>query len=239
MEPPAAFAQDVSIFRTTGQARNPERLRLLMMVARYEGADIAQIRAHDQIYLVPKLSRFFNAYLDADAVRRADFRKAVAYVSHRFGFDPPTTPSLEEDLAAAVAIAQQAADLAYADDFVEMTDGVESCWVDTALLADAYATLALGYRYVVGVYSTDPTLGNLGEVAARLMLLAEREYGSALLAARIPAASYANRNAFTSNIGLASDLSVFVPAAAGQHEEVINSLDAISQRLKDRILLLA
>jgi hypothetical protein len=52
--------------------------------------------------------------LDADTARRADFRKAVAYASHRSGFDPAATPTLQEDFA--VAIALQVADTAYANE---------------------------------------------------------------------------------------------------------------------------
>jgi hypothetical protein len=76
----------------------------------------------------------FYAYLDSVALSRADFEKAIVYVSRQFGFDSPATPS-----------------------------------------PGRYATLAFGYCNVVGFYVTDPTLGDPGEVAVRLVLLAEAE----------------------------------------------------------------
>jgi hypothetical protein len=60
----------------------------------------------------------------------------------------------QEDIAAALSIAQDAADIAYAIDTGEMIDEAGSGSVDFGLPADAYATLALGYRYVVGCAET-------------------------------------------------------------------------------------
>ena len=62
-----------------------------------------------------------------------EFRKAVAYASERLGFNPPTTPSLQEDIAAAIANAQEAADIAYATDTGEIIDEVGSGLVDPGL----------------------------------------------------------------------------------------------------------
>jgi hypothetical protein len=121
-----------------------------------------------------------------------------------------------------------------------MIDGGDLGFVDSALLADAYAALAMGYRYVVGFYATDPTLSDLGEAAVRLVLLAEREYDSALSVNSVPADnSVPTSDAFWQNQQLSSTLSIFEPPATRQDEEVAGSLDAISRRLKDEILLMA
>jgi hypothetical protein len=61
--------------------------------------------------LVPKVRRFFNAYLDADAFRRADIQKKLSLASlTNLKFDPPVTPSVQEDCAAALEIARRAAE---------------------------------------------------------------------------------------------------------------------------------
>jgi hypothetical protein len=240
MEPPAVLAQDGSNFRTATPTRDCEGATLVVTVARSDGAGVVQIEAHDHIQLVPKVRRFFEAYLAADDVKRADFRKAAAYASHQFRFEPPETPSVQDDHAAAVAIAQKAADIAYANDFGQMIDGGGLGIVDSSLLADAYATIALGYRYVVGFDATDPMLSDLGEAAVRLVLLAEREYDSALSVSSVPAASSApTSDDFGSNEELLSTLLIFEPPAADQNEKVAGSLAAISRRLKDEILLMA
>jgi hypothetical protein len=239
MEPPAALALDGSSFRTTGLARDCERPTLLAMLAHADNAGVVQVAAHDQVHLAPKVFRFFNSYLDADSLRRVEFRKAMAYAVHRFGFEPSATPSLQEDIAAAVAIAQEAADVACANDISEMTDGIDSGVVDAALMADAYATLAFAYRYVVGFYANFP-MSELGNVAVRMLLQAEREHDPALSVTRLPAARYATTcDLFRPNPELASNLSIFVPPAAGQNGEATSSLEAISRRLKDQILLIA
>jgi hypothetical protein len=80
MEPPA-LAQQGSGFRTASSSS-------LFMCAGHEGTVVGQVQA-DQIFLVPKVYRFFEAYLDADDVRRADFLKVVACVSHQFKFNQP------------------------------------------------------------------------------------------------------------------------------------------------------
>jgi hypothetical protein len=85
-------------------------------------------------------------------------------------------------------MAQQAAGIACANDVDQMND---ECVVNCALLADAYATLAMSYRYVAGVYATDSMLSDLGEAALTLVLLAEREYDAALSASSVPADSSA------------------------------------------------
>jgi len=123
MEPPAALALGVSIFRTATPVGDCGPSTLMMKGFLSDDADFPQVLAHDQIHLAPRVCRFFNAYLDADASRRSDFRQAVAYASRRFGFDSPATPSLQEDIAAALVIAQEAADIAYATDIGEMIDG--------------------------------------------------------------------------------------------------------------------
>jgi hypothetical protein len=46
-------------------------------------------------------------------------------------------------------------------------------------------------------------------------------------------------DAFGQNQELSPTLSIFKPSAASQNEEVAVSLDAISRRLKDEILLMA
>jgi hypothetical protein len=240
MEPPAVLAQDGLTFRTATPTRNCEQQTLAMTAAGSDGMDLVQLQALDRILLAPKVRGFFEAYLAADDVRRAEFRKAAAYASHRFGFDPPATPTLQDDVAAAVAIARKAADIAYANDFGQMIDGGGLGFIDFALLADACATLALGYRCVVGSYVTDSTLSDLGEAAVRFVLLSEREHDSALSENRVPAvSSVPTSDAFGQNQELSSTLSVFEPPAARGNEEVAGSLDAISRRLKDEILLIA
>ena len=228
MEPPALARQGSGI-RTASSSS-------WFMCAGHEGTVVDQVRA-DQIFLVPKVYRFFDAYLDADAVRRADFLKAVACVSHQFKFDPPVTPSVQEDRAAALEIAQRAAEISHANDVGEMADEVDPSFVDASLLADGYATLALGYRYIVGLYTTDSQMSKLGELAVRLVLLAEREYDPVLSAGDTLRRSLTN-NA-TPSQELASGLSNFVPAAARQSDDVISSLNTISRRLKNEILLMA
>jgi hypothetical protein len=86
------------------------------------------------------------------------------------------TPSVREDRAAALEIAQRAAEISHANVVGETADEVDPSSVDASLLADGYATLALGYRYIVGLYPTDSQMSKLGELAVRLVLLAEREY---------------------------------------------------------------
>jgi hypothetical protein len=239
MEPPAALALDGSSLRTAGLAWDCERQTLLAMLAHADNADVVQIEAHDRVHLAPKVCRFFNTYLDADSLQRGEFRKAVAYAVHRFGFEPPATPSLQEDIAAAVAIAQEAADVACANDVSEMTDGIDSGVVDAALMADAYATLAFAYRYVVGFYA-NLAMNDLGKAAVRLLLQAEREHDAALSVTELPAARYATtRDVLRPNQELASSLSIFVPLAAGQNGDATRSLEVISRRLKDQILLIA
>lgn len=136
----------------------------MFMFAGHEGTVVDQVQA-DQIFLVPKVYRFFEAYLDADAVRRADFLKVVACVSHQFKFNPTVTPSVREDRAAALEIAQRAAEMSHANVVGEMADEVDPNFVDASLLADGYATLALGHRYIVGLYPTDSQMSKLGELA--------------------------------------------------------------------------
>jgi hypothetical protein len=238
MEPPAALTLDGSRLRTAGLARDGERQTLPAMLTPADYAGVVQIEAEDQVRLAPKVCRFFNTYLDADCLRKVEFRKAVAYASHRFRFEPPSTPSLQEDIAAAVVIAQEAADIACASDIGEMTDGIDSGVVDVALMADAYATLAFAYRYLVGFYG-NLWMGDLGKVAVRLMLQAEREHDPVLSVTKLPAAKYATTcDVFEPDQELASR-SIFVPPAAGKNEEATSSLEVISRRLKEQILLIA
>jgi len=212
----------------------------VMTVAESDGADVLEVQVYDHIRLAPRVRRFFRTYLAADALGRADFRKAAACASHQFGFDPPETPSLHDDLGAAVAMAQQAADIACASDFGQMIDGDELGYVDYHLLADAYATLAMSYRYVAEFYATDPVLSDLGEAAMTLMLLAEREYDPALSVSRVFADnSTPTSDAFGRNKVLSSNLSILKPPKARQNKEVAGSLDEISRRLKEEILLMA
>jgi hypothetical protein len=226
MEPPAALTLDGASFRSV---RAP-----LFTWAAPECAVIDMVRA-DQTRLVPKVHRFFNAYLDADAFRREEFRKALAYVSHQFKFDPPVTPSVREDRAAALEIALRAAEISHAKEVDETTDDVDSSFVDVSLLVDGCATLALGYRYILGLYPTDSTLSKLGELAVRLVLLAECEYDPALWAARGPLIEFSS----SPDQELAPAKSSFVPSAARQRSDVTSSLDTVSRRLKDQILLTA
>jgi hypothetical protein len=239
MEPPAVFAQED--FQVASPARDCEQ-HSLMMVGRSDWTDVAQIQAHDQIHLAPRVRRFFSAYLAVDPSRRADLRKAVAYASRRFEFDAPAAPSLKEDIAAALAIGQKAANIACATDIDEMIDGADSGSIDAdlLLLADAFATIALAYRYVVGLYVADSTLGDLGEASVGLALLAEREQDSVLSTSSVrEEGSARSYDAFASNIEISSNPSVSEPPAASQNEELTVSLDTISQRLREQILLMA
>jgi hypothetical protein len=93
---------------------------------------------------------------------------------------------------------------------------------------DGYATLALGYRYVVRLYPTDSPLSKLGELAVKLVLQAEREYDPGFSADR----SFEKRSMTTcptSGQELDFNLSIFVPARPG--DNIASSLDAISQLL--------
>ena len=240
MDLPAVFAQDGSNFQFTSQAKERERQSLLID-ARSVDVGVAHLQTHDRIHLAPKVRRLFSAYLAADLMRRADFRKAVGYLSHRFRCDPPTIPSLRDDLAAAIAIAQKAADAASANDIDEMiVDREGLSFIDSMLLADACATLALSYRYVVGFYVTDPALSDLGDAAVGLALLAEREHDSVLSRSEGRGArSERSGNAFASDCRLTSNLSIFESPTTGQKQDLTASLGAISQRLKEQILLMA
>src|ERR1700682_1368915 len=142
MEPPAAPASDRLIFTPVTLVGDLD--------SRCNDAAVSQIVAHDQIYLTPRARRFLNAYLDADALRRADFRKATAHPSRRFGFDSAATSTFQEGVAAALVIAQEAAAIADATDSDETLDGTGSYSADSdlLLLADAFAALAFVYRYV-------------------------------------------------------------------------------------------
>ena len=240
MDLPAVFAKDGSRFQNASPARSGEQ-QAPVIGALSVDAGVAQLQAHDRIHLVAKVRRLFSAYLAANPFRRADFRRAVAYLSYQFEIDPPTTPTLEDDVAAAVAVAQKAADAACANDIGEFILDRESLsFVDSALLADASATLALGYRYVVGFYATDPTLSDLGEAAVGLALSAEREHAAALSMIGLHGVrSLATRDAFASDQKPSSNSSTFERPAAKQNKELVASLGAISQRLKEQILLMA
>lgn len=239
MEPPAVFAHED--FQVACPTRDCEQ-HSLMMVGQSDRTEVAQAQVHDQIHLAPRVRRFFSAYLAAGPLRRAHLRKAVAYASHRFGFNAPAAPSLKEDIAAALAIAQKAADIAYATDIDEMIDGADSGSIDSdlLLLADAFTTLALAYRHVVGLYVTDSTLADLGEASVGLAVLAEREQDSVLsmsgVCGEVSARTY---NAFASDHELLSTLSIFEPSAASQNEEINASIGESFQRRNEQIWLMA
>jgi hypothetical protein len=92
----------------------------------------------------------------------------------------------------------------------------------------------------VGFYATDSTLSDLGEAAVRFVLLAEREYDSAFSVNTVPAdSSVPTSDVFGENQELSSTLSIFEPPAGRPNEEVTGSLDEISRRLKNEILLIA
>ena len=231
MEPPAALVLDRLAFPTVTLIGDSS--------SRSEDGGVLQIVAYDEIYLTPRVRRFLNAYLDADALRRADFRKATAFASRRFGFDSAATSTFQEDIAAALSIAQEAAAIADATDSDEMIDSY-SADSDLLLLADALAVLAFAYRYVVGLYATDPTLGgDLGEVAVRFVLLAEREHDSELAATAIAFPLTPSITAYRANQEFESNLANFVPATAVQDEVVVSSLEAIYQQPKEPVLLIA
>jgi len=116
-----------------------------------------------------------NAYVEADAAWKADFRKGVAEAMQRFIGSPSTTPTIEEDLAAAAAISRRAAYMAMANSLYE--EGDETKWgLNSSLVRDAYASIAVVYRYVIGLYATDLTLSRLAEAALEFVLSAEREF---------------------------------------------------------------
>jgi hypothetical protein len=239
METPAVFAHEG--FQVACPTRDCEQ-HSLMMVGQSDRTEVARAQVHDQIHLAPRVRRFFSAYLAAGPLRRAHLRKAVAYASHRFGFNAPAAASLKEDIAAALAIAQKAADIAYATDIDEMIDGADSGSIDSdlLLLADAFATLALAYRYVVGLYVTDSTLGDLGEASVGLALLAEREQDSVFSMSGVCGeASARTYNASASDHELSSTLSIFEPPAASQNEELNASIGESFQRRNEQILLMA
>jgi len=235
MEPPAALTLSVLDFRAAALESDGESGALLAD-PRSESSAVVQI--NDQIDLAPRICRCFTAYLDSDAPRRAEFRKAVAYVAGQFQFESFQIPSLEEDTAAALSIARCAADFVHAIDAGDAIDGVISGSVVVDLLADACATIALAYRYVVGFYETDPMLSKLGEVAVRLILLAEAESDSTREANKVdPQRPAMSQDAVKADQEVASTMSSFAPPAAPQNEVV--SLEVVSQRLKEQIVLLA
>jgi hypothetical protein len=173
MEPPVAYAQD----RPTGAATSAacgKRAALQPISARVEAATRTVVFKHD---LAPRVSRLFDAYLDADAVFRCEFRRVLASISLRFSAESATGPFHKDDIAAAVAISQHAADIANAIDADNLIEEIDPSFLDDALLADAYATLAFVYLFVVGFYCADPLLGEIGDVAVRFVLLAECELG--------------------------------------------------------------
>ena len=243
MEPPAAPVLDLSICSTLNLVEDCEMGSSPITGPRSDDAAVVQIVAHDQINLVPRVRRFLKAYLDADASRRADFRKATAYASRRFEYDTSTNPTLQEDIAAALAIAQEAADTAYGTDIDDSFDGTGeySADSDLVLLADAFAALAFVYRYAVGFYAKDPTLDDLGEVAVRFVLLAECEHDSALEVTTVtfPERPLVTSDASKENQEFESSLSLFVPTTAGQNQVDVSSLEVISRQVKEPILLTA
>jgi hypothetical protein len=198
---------------------------------------VLQIAARDQIDLVPRVRRFLNAYLDADASRREDFRKATAYASCRLDFDSSTTPSLTDDIATALIAAQEAADIAFGTDD-ESLDGTGATDSDLLILADAFATIAFAYRYVVGSYATDVTLDELGEVAVAFVLLVEREHDSAIGVGTItaPTESLMTSDADRANQDFESSL-FFVPATVGQNHKGMSSTQVVSPRAKRPVLM--
>jgi hypothetical protein len=214
MEPPVAYAQD----RPTGPAASSacgERAALQPIAARVEAAIRTVVYKHD---LAPRVSRLFDAYLDADAVFRCEFRRVLASASLRFSAESATGPFHEDDVAAAITIAQYAADIANAIDADKLIDEIDPSFLDDALLADAYATLAFVYRFVVGFYLGDPLLGEIGDVAVRFVLLAECELGLAPSAKPDPPA--------------------FVPASAMVGDtKIFGQPDSISRQLRAEILL--
>jgi hypothetical protein len=149
MEPPAALSLGISSFRAASSVMDCDSVGLRIADFRTDNSAVVQTEEQDRFHLAPRVCRFFNAYLDADTLRREEFRKAVAYASHCFKFSPPSVPSLQEDITVAFAIAQDAADLACAIDSGEMIDDLDLGSVDFSLVADSYATLALGYRSVL------------------------------------------------------------------------------------------
>lgn len=240
MKSPAVSMPDHFILPPVTPVGNCE-LGALMKVSRADDEGVRQIAAHDQICIAPRVRRFLNSYLDADKSRRAAFRKAVAYASQQFGFDSPGPSALEEDVAAALVIAQKAADIADATDVDETVNGLGSYSADSdlLLLADAFAALAFVYRYVAGFYVSDATLDDLGEVAVRFVLLAEAEHNWALAAttAASPVTSLITSNGCGADFE--SALSTFVPATAGQAGGPTSSPVIVSSRPKEPLLLIA
>jgi hypothetical protein len=239
MGPPAAPMSDCLILPIV--VGDPELDALSMTGIRSDGAGVPEIVAHDQICLVPRVRRFLNAYLDVDALRREDFRKAIAFASHRFEFDCRTR---REDIVAALYIAQASADIADATDINEQIDGTGAYSPDSdlLLLADAFAALAFAFRYVVGLYAADPMLRDLGEIAVRFVLLAESEWESALAGniVAFPARALMTSNAFGPNEEFKSiPSSMFVPATAVQSLVAVSSAEVISRRSEQLILLTA
>jgi hypothetical protein len=240
MEPPIALSDCLFFLPVTSVA--DYELGTLRKGSRSDDAGVSQIVADDQIYLASRLRRFLNAYLDSDKSRRADFRKAISFASHQVEIDSPASPTLEEDIATALVIAQKAADIAEATDIDETEDGIGlySADSDLLLLADAFAALAFVYRYVVGIYATDPALGDLGEVAVGFALLAECEDNMALAATPVafPVIPLMTSSACTANQEFESVLSMFVPTA-DQNDVAASLPEVVSRRPKESILLMA
>jgi hypothetical protein len=147
------------------------------------------------------------------------------------------TPSVREDRAAALEIAQRAAEISHANVVGETADEVDPSSVDASLLADGYATLALGYRYIVGLYPTDSPMTKTRRTRRQIGVVSRTRIRSGGFGGGLFEKISDDR--CTPGRELAPGLSNFVPAAARHSDDLISSLDTISRRLMDQILLMA
>ena len=208
---------------------------LPMTTARSNHEIFFQVQAHHRLHLVPKVRRFLSAYIGADVAARAEFRNVVANATHRLIFDPSTTATLEDDLAAAAAISRRAAYIALANNICEEVDEARSGLLDPSLIKGAYATIALVYRYVIGSYVGDPMLSGLAEAALEFVLSAEGEYNSRLCVDQ----HLANLTLSCNKLEFHDETSENVPPVSLQDGRNRTMLGPILRPIKDDLLLTA
>jgi hypothetical protein len=207
---------------------------LPMTTARSNHEIVFQVQAHHRLHLVPKVRRFLSAYVEADVAARAEFRNVVANATHRLIFDPSTTATLKDDLAAAAAISRRAAYIALAH-ICEEVDEARSRSLDPSLIKGTYATIALVYRYVIGSYVGDPMLSGLAEAALEFVLSAEGEYNSRLCVDQHLASPPLSCN----KLEFHDETSENIPAVSSQDGRNRTMFGPILRPIKDGLLLTA
>src|ERR1700704_3150307 len=111
--------------------------------------------AYDRKHLEPKVRRYLHAYLDATPEQKVDYREAVSHAAQkcRTGADPAALVSNPSS-----ATANAAARIVMENDVERAMKEFGLGYVDPTLafVADTYATVAMCFRHVAGVYADDP-----------------------------------------------------------------------------------